>query len=118
MLPIVRRLRSIRLAALDDLGLARSWRQRRPCLSRAARRRSTHLRLAHRWARALLISPSRIDGGKILRNTWPFNAAGTPAISIPLSNTNLPVGLHVVARRGDDDDKLLRAARLITDVVS
>ena len=25
-----------------------------------------------------------IDGMKILRNTWPFNAAGTPAISIPL----------------------------------
>ena len=58
-----------------------------------------------------------IDGGKIPRNTWPFNAAGTPAISIPLSNTNLPVGLHVVARRGDDD-KLLRAARLIAAVVS
>ena len=46
------------------------------------------------------------------------NADGTPAISIPLSNTNLPVGLHVVARRDDDDDKLLRAARLIADVVS
>ena len=27
---------------------------------------------------------SRIDGTKILRNTWPFNAAGTPAVSIPV----------------------------------
>ena len=32
------------------LGLARPSRQRRPGHSRAARRRSTHLRLAHRWA--------------------------------------------------------------------
>ena len=51
-----------------------------------------------------------IDGARILRNTWPFNAAGTPAISIPLPNTNLPVGLQLVARRGDDD-KLLRVAK-------
>ena len=51
-----------------------------------------------------------IDGGKILRTTWPFNAAGTPAISIPLPNTNLPVGLQLVARRGDND-KLLQIAR-------
>ena len=27
-----------------------------------------------------------IDGMKILRNAWPFNAAGTPAISVPLQN--------------------------------
>ncbi len=51
-----------------------------------------------------------IDGAKILRNTWPFNAAGTPAISIPLPNTNLPVGLQLIGRRGEDD-KLLRIAR-------
>jgi aspartyl-tRNA(Asn)/glutamyl-tRNA(Gln) amidotransferase subunit A len=51
-----------------------------------------------------------IDGMKILRNTWPFNAAGTPAISVPVSGTNLPVGLQFVARRGDDD-KLLQIAR-------
>ena len=31
-----------------------------------------------------------IDGMKILRNTWPFNAAGTPAISIPVSGTAAP----------------------------
>jgi Asp-tRNA(Asn)/Glu-tRNA(Gln) amidotransferase A subunit family amidase len=53
-----------------------------------------------------------IDGMKILRNTWPFNAAGTPAISIPLKTTGLPVGLQLIARRGDDD-KLLQIARYI-----
>lgn len=51
-----------------------------------------------------------IDGAKILRNTWPFNAAGTPAISIPLKTTGLPVGLQLVAKRSNDD-KLLQAAR-------
>lgn len=51
-----------------------------------------------------------IDGMRILRNTWPFNAAGTPAISIPVANTDLPVGLQLIARRGDDD-KLLQIAR-------
>jgi aspartyl-tRNA(Asn)/glutamyl-tRNA(Gln) amidotransferase subunit A len=56
-----------------------------------------------------------IDGMLILRNTWPFNAAGTPAISIPVparaAKTDLPVGLQLIARRGDDD-KLLQLARL------
>jgi aspartyl-tRNA(Asn)/glutamyl-tRNA(Gln) amidotransferase subunit A len=51
-----------------------------------------------------------IDGMKILRNTWPFNAAGTPAVSIPVPSQKLPVGLQLVARRGEDD-KLLRIAR-------
>ena len=51
-----------------------------------------------------------IDGMRILRNTWPFNAAGTPAISIPIAETALPVGLQLIARRGDDD-KLLQIAR-------
>ena len=51
-----------------------------------------------------------IDGMRILRNTWPFNAAGTPAISIPIANTALPVGLQLIARRGEDD-KLLQIAR-------
>lgn len=66
-----------------------------------------------------------IDGMKILRNTWPFNAAGTPAISVPLAlapeapispkleerrRTPLPIGLQLVARRGEDD-KLLQIAR-------
>ena len=52
-----------------------------------------------------------IDGMRILRNTWPFNAAGTPAISIPITKTALPVGLQLIARRGEDD-KLLQIARL------
>ncbi len=70
----------------------------------------------------------RIDGMKILRNTWPFNAAGTPAISIPVrsavaqpvspkpqgegggAKAGLPVGLQLIARRGEDD-KLLRIVR-------
>jgi aspartyl-tRNA(Asn)/glutamyl-tRNA(Gln) amidotransferase subunit A len=52
-----------------------------------------------------------IDGMTILRNTWPFNAAGTPAITIPIANTALPVGLQLVCRRGDDH-KLLHIARL------
>ena len=51
-----------------------------------------------------------IDGMKILRNTWPFNAAGTPAVSIPVPSQKLPVGVQLVARRGEDD-KLLRIAR-------
>ena len=54
-----------------------------------------------------------VDGMKILRNTWPFNAAGTPAISVPLPGTSLPVGLQFIARRGDDD-KLLQIARAIS----
>ena len=53
---------------------------------------------------------SPIDSAKIYRNTWPFNAAGTPAISIPLKSQPLPVGLQLIARRGDDD-KLLQIAR-------
>lgn len=69
-----------------------------------------------------------IDGGKILRNTWPFNAAGTPAISVPcrggsldsprFSNppATLPVGLQLVARRGNDDF-LLHAARMIAEAI-
>jgi aspartyl-tRNA(Asn)/glutamyl-tRNA(Gln) amidotransferase subunit A len=72
----------------------------------------------------------RIDGMKILRNTWPFNAAGTPAISIPLTlapeapispkleerrRTPMPIGLQFVARRGEDD-KLLQIARRFEEV--
>ncbi|HEX7282626.1 MAG TPA: amidase family protein, partial [Vicinamibacterales bacterium] len=50
------------------------------------------------------------DAMKILRNTLPFNAAGTPAISIPIAGTALPVGLQLIARR-NNDDKLLQIAR-------
>jgi aspartyl-tRNA(Asn)/glutamyl-tRNA(Gln) amidotransferase subunit A len=53
-----------------------------------------------------------IDGMKILRNTWPFNAAGTPAVSIPAANDPLPVGVQLIARRGNDD-LLLRIARTV-----
>ena len=51
-----------------------------------------------------------IDGMKILRNTWPFNAAGTPAISVPAKTSGLPVGIQLIAKRGNDD-KLLQIAR-------
>lgn len=55
---------------------------------------------------------SPIDGMRIFRNTWPLNAAGTPAISVPCGTdaAGLPVGLQLTARRGEDD-KLLRIAR-------
>jgi aspartyl-tRNA(Asn)/glutamyl-tRNA(Gln) amidotransferase subunit A len=53
-----------------------------------------------------------IDGPLILRNTWPFNAAGTPAISIPcgVDAAGLPIGLQLVARR-QQDQVVLHAAR-------
>ena len=54
-----------------------------------------------------------IDGMKILRNTWPFNAAGTPAISIPAKTAGLPVGIQLVAKR-NNDDKLLQVARTLS----
>lgn len=58
---------------------------------------------------ALIADPTA--GAGLVRNCWPFNAAGTPAISIPLKSSGLPVGLQLVARRGEDD-KLLQIARL------
>jgi aspartyl-tRNA(Asn)/glutamyl-tRNA(Gln) amidotransferase subunit A len=51
-----------------------------------------------------------VDGMRILRNTWPFNASGTPAISLPMPTDGLPAGLQLIARRGQDD-KLLQIAR-------
>lgn len=51
-----------------------------------------------------------IDGMKILRNTWPMNAAGTPVVSVPVKSTGLPVGLQLIGKRGNDD-KLLQVAR-------
>jgi aspartyl-tRNA(Asn)/glutamyl-tRNA(Gln) amidotransferase subunit A len=55
-----------------------------------------------------------IDGMKILRNTWPFNAARTPAISLPcgLDRRGLPIGLQVVGRQGDEAT-VLQVARLV-----
>ena len=60
-----------------------------------------------------------IDGMKILRNTWPFNAAHTPAISIPCGTdaAGLPVGLQLVARKGQDE-RLLAMADAIYLVVT
>jgi aspartyl-tRNA(Asn)/glutamyl-tRNA(Gln) amidotransferase subunit A len=59
---------------------------------------------------------SSIDGFRLLRNTWPFNPAGTPAISIPIRASGLPVGLQLIARRGEDE-WLLRIARRLERVV-
>jgi aspartyl-tRNA(Asn)/glutamyl-tRNA(Gln) amidotransferase subunit A len=52
-----------------------------------------------------------IDGDLILRNTWPFNAARTPALSLPCGfDTNtLPIGLQLVAAPYDEAT-LFRAA--------
>jgi aspartyl-tRNA(Asn)/glutamyl-tRNA(Gln) amidotransferase subunit A len=45
-----------------------------------------------------------IDGALILRNTWPFNAAQTPAMSLPcgFDAAGLPVGLQLVAAPYDE----------------
>ena len=45
-----------------------------------------------------------IDGMRILRNTWPFNAARVPAVSVPCGTGEggLPVGLQLVGRMFDD----------------
>jgi aspartyl-tRNA(Asn)/glutamyl-tRNA(Gln) amidotransferase subunit A len=52
-----------------------------------------------------------IDGMRILRNTWPFNAARGPAITVPCRASGLPVGLQLVAASGHER-VLLRAAGL------
>jgi aspartyl-tRNA(Asn)/glutamyl-tRNA(Gln) amidotransferase subunit A len=45
-----------------------------------------------------------IDGALILRNTWPFNAARTPALSLPcgFDANKLPIGLQLVAASYDE----------------
>lgn len=54
-----------------------------------------------------------IDGGLILRNTWPFNASRQPALTLPCGpDGRLPVGLQLVARTFDDA-RLLRIGALI-----
>ena len=59
-----------------------------------------------------------IDGGLILRNSWPFNAAGTPAISIPcgVDAAGLPIGLQLVARR-QQDQLLLTVGRAVDRLI-
>jgi aspartyl-tRNA(Asn)/glutamyl-tRNA(Gln) amidotransferase subunit A len=53
-----------------------------------------------------------IDGELILRNTLPFNAAGTPTISVPcgVDSGGLPIGLQLVARRQQDQLLLMAAS--------
>ena len=45
-----------------------------------------------------------IDGMRILRNTWPFNAARVPALSVPCGTGEggLPVGLQLVGRMSEE----------------
>jgi aspartyl-tRNA(Asn)/glutamyl-tRNA(Gln) amidotransferase subunit A len=61
--------------------------------------------------------PDVIDGQKLasplhaVAFTYPFNMTGHPAISVPagLGDDGLPIGMQIVAERGDDA-RLLRAA--------
>jgi aspartyl-tRNA(Asn)/glutamyl-tRNA(Gln) amidotransferase subunit A len=54
-----------------------------------------------------------IDGNLLLRNAVPFNAARTPALSLPCSAPDrLPVGLQLVARPFGDA-RLLQIAALV-----
>lgn len=53
-----------------------------------------------------------IDGMRLLRNTWPFNAARVPAVSVPCGDGagGLPVGVQLVGRMFDDARLLAVAA--------
>jgi aspartyl-tRNA(Asn)/glutamyl-tRNA(Gln) amidotransferase subunit A len=55
-----------------------------------------------------------IDGMRLLRNTWAFNAARVPAVSVPCGTGEggLPVGLQLVGRMLGDA-ALLRVAALV-----
>ena len=55
-----------------------------------------------------------IDGMRILRNTWPFNAARVPAVSVPCGRGEggLPVGLQLVGRMFDEARLLAIAAAI------
>jgi aspartyl-tRNA(Asn)/glutamyl-tRNA(Gln) amidotransferase subunit A len=57
-----------------------------------------------------------IDAALILRNTWPFNAARTPAISVPCGadRAGLPIGLQLAGRPGADR-LVLAAAQLFSE---
>jgi aspartyl-tRNA(Asn)/glutamyl-tRNA(Gln) amidotransferase subunit A len=59
-----------------------------------------------------------IDGGLILRNTWPFNAAHAPALSLPCGPADqLPIGLQLAARPFDDG-RLLAIATAIEQALA
>ncbi|MGE0813655.1 MAG: amidase [Vicinamibacterales bacterium] len=53
-----------------------------------------------------------IDGMRILRNTWAFNAARVPAVSVPCGRGagNLPVGLQLAGRAFAEPELLAAAA--------
>ena len=55
----------------------------------------------------------------LMAYTAPFNLAGLPAISLPLprAEAELPVGLQLVARRGDDQ-RLLRFAEQVEAILN
>lgn len=55
-----------------------------------------------------------LDGMRILQNTWPFNAARVPAISVPCGDSDggLPVGLQLAAAPGHEA-RLLRVAAAV-----
>jgi aspartyl-tRNA(Asn)/glutamyl-tRNA(Gln) amidotransferase subunit A len=58
-----------------------------------------------------------VDGMRILRNTWPFNAARLPALSIPCGPANeLPVGFQLVGR-AFDDARMLRVGSAIEAIL-
>jgi aspartyl-tRNA(Asn)/glutamyl-tRNA(Gln) amidotransferase subunit A len=59
-----------------------------------------------------------IDGGLILRNTWPFNAAHLPALTLPCGPADaLPVGLQLAAPPFGDGS-LLAIAHAIERVLA
>jgi aspartyl-tRNA(Asn)/glutamyl-tRNA(Gln) amidotransferase subunit A len=55
-----------------------------------------------------------ISGALILRNTWPLNAARTPAISVlcGFDRAGLPIGLQLIAAPFDEDTLLGAASTL------
>ena len=55
--------------------------------------------------------------GRLLRNTRVGNLLDTPAISLPLPVTGLPVGLMLIARHGEDA-ALVAAARAVESVLA
>ena len=59
-----------------------------------------------------------IDGMRILQNTWAFNAARVPALTVPCGGADgLPVGLQIVASPRAEA-RLLAAGTLVTGLVN